>query len=432
VCSPGRWAAVVAFVCAAPSARALAADCEVSRYSPADQGRDAAVLEAGTLAANGRYADARAVYLWVLARRRDDAEALFGLARVDAWGGCWAIAEREYREVISEHPADSDVRAGYVDLLVWSGRLDEAEQVLRDGLAVDPASPGLVARAARFAFWRGDATQAVRLADEAERAAPDDGDLRAMRDRMFVGEARATVHVDDYPSGYTSLYTISTQVLERRGRFEVYGGAQLVGGPAQDGRYPLGVAYHPALGMTVGAEVAPGAPSHAIPDWSFKTWMLSPLAGRFDAFLAYSLWHYSHENELVQILNPSIGVALPRELRADVRGWISAVTVPGDQAAAGQTRVEGAAGAQLTWSATPRLDAAVTYTYGAEADTYGAGGAGAILVYQFLEYRSHLATAFVDLLLGRGGGIRPLVGVEYRMPAAITIWSFEVSAYGRW
>jgi hypothetical protein len=429
--------AVVLFLFILSPRTSRAADCAVSAYYPSARTRESALLEAGELASNGHWADSRAVYLWVLARHEDDGEALFGLARLDAWGACWSLSEAEYRRVLAAHPHDADVRAGYVDLLIWRGRIDEAEQLLSQG--IDSKAPSLLARSARFAYWRGDATTAVRLADEAERGAPDDGDLRAMRDRMFLGEARLTVHFDKYPAGYQDLFSVSTQVLQRTGRFEVYGGPQLLvryagsstmGSPppsggatttVTDGRYPLGLVYHPALGATVGGEVAPGAPSNAIPVFSLKGWVLSPIIDRFDGFFAYSLWYYT-SGEVVQIFNPSLGIALPHEFRLDLRGWIALANL---LAAQGQSEAVGAAGAQLGWSVTPRIDAGVTYTYGAEVDL-------SPTLSQLLAYRSHVATAFVDLLLGRRGGLRPLGGVAYRIEHAITIWSLEISAYGRW
>jgi tetratricopeptide (TPR) repeat protein len=410
---------------------ALAADCATSGYYPRARAREAALLEAGELAANGRWSDARAVYLWVLARHQEDPEALFGLARVDAWGGCWTLSESEYRRVLAAHPGDADVRAGYVDLLVWRGRLDEAERMLEGGAQGGQGenavkAPALLARAARFAYWRGDATTAVRLADDAERGAPDDGEVRAMRDRMFLGEARLTVHFDKYPAGYQNLLSLGTQILERTGRFEVYGGAQLLARyqgssttqTVVDGRYPFGASYHPALGATVGVEIAPGLPSNAIPDWSLKGWGMTPIAGPFDVFLAYSFWHYAGD-EIVQIVNPSLGVALPHELRLEVRGWIPVASLRG------QTKIVGAVGTLLSWSATPRLDAGVTYTYGAEVDRVPA-------LYQLLAFQSHAGAVFVDWLLGRHGGLRPLGGIEYRIEGAVVIGSLEISAYGRW
>ena len=132
---------------------AVAVDCSVSGYAVAARSRVAALLETGGLAANGRWPDARAGYLWVLARYPNDPEALAGLARVDAWGGCWALAEKEYAAVLTAHPEDADVRAGYADLLMWRGRGADAERVLAAGLALDSTAPPLLAREARFASW---------------------------------------------------------------------------------------------------------------------------------------------------------------------------------------------------------------------------------------------------------------------------------------
>jgi tetratricopeptide (TPR) repeat protein len=408
---------------------ARAADCGASAYYPSARTRESALVEGGELAANGRWADARAVYLWVLARHEDDAEALFGLARVDAWGGCWAIAESEYRRVLATHPGDADVRAGYVDLLVWRGRLDDAERVLAQGMTMGPkAPPALLARAARFAYWRGDAGTAVRLADEAERGAPDDADIKVARDRMFRGEARLTAHLDVYPSTYPSLVAVAGQALERLGRFEFSLGAQMLERlsasttkPVVDGRYPLGAVYHPAIGAALGVEIAPGAPANAIPDMAAKGFALVPILGPMDGLFSYSLWHYA-SGELVNIFNPSLGVALPAELRFEARTWISWVFLHG------QSQVESALGGELIWSPTPRVTAAATYTYGAEVDQ-------APTLYQLLEYRSHVAGGFADILFDRKGGVRPALTLERReggTSGVIWIESFEIGAYARW
>ena len=411
---------------------ASAADCTVSRYHPVARTREAALLEAGVLAATGHYSDARAVYLWVLARSQRDAEALFGIARVDSWGGCFALAEHEYQQVVGSHPEDSDVRAGYIDLLVWSRRLDEAERTLEVGLALEPSSASLLVRAARFAYWRGNATKAVDLADRAERAAPDDGDVRALRDRLFLVEGRVTAHVDAYPPGYQSLYSLAAQALARTGRFEIYGGAQALaryagasaGSLVVDGRYPLGVIYHPALGTALGAEVAVGAPAVAVPVLSLKASVLAPVYGPVDGSFAYLYWHYA-AGQVVHIFNPSVGIDLPHEFRLDLRAWISAVSLPEQGTTPGRSLVEPAVGAQLTYEATPRLTTGITYTYGAEVDQVPS-------LYALVTYRAHMGTAFADWLIARNGGVRPMVGTEYRLPMNIAIWSFEVSGYGRW
>lgn len=432
--------AVLGSLALASPARDARADCVVSGYALGAAGvaaartRDTALLEAGELAANGHWADARAVYLWMLARDGDDAEALFGLARVDAWGKCWAISEAEFRRVLALHPGDADVRAGYVDLLVWRGRTGEAQRVLGvDATGVAPASPALLARAAQFAYWRGDATTAIRLADEAERGAPDDGDVRAMRDRMFRGEARVTTRLDAYPGN--DLVSVGAQVLERTGLFELTGGVQVLGrfsadatAPIVDVRYPVDVAYHPALGVTLGVEIAPGAPAQAIPEVAARAWAIFPIVAVFDGSVAYSFWYFSG-GETVHIVNPSLGIALPNEVRLEGRAWISLAT------SGGRSLVEGAGGGLVTWSPSPRVSAGMTYTYGAEADAVAQVFPLSGSVDQFLEYRSHVAAAFADWRLDRFAGVRPVAGVERREDAAgnvVWITSIELGLYARW
>ncbi len=428
-------AVVMGFLACWPG-RAYALDCSVSAYATTSQTRDGAMLEAGGLASSGRWADARAVYLWVLARRENDPEALFGLARVDAWGGCWTLSENEYQSVLAAHPNDADVRAGYVDLLIWRGRTADAQRVLDEGLAIDAQSAQLLGKAAKFASWRGDAALAVELAAAAEKAAPEDRELRAMADRLFVGEARVITHLDVYPPGRQNVYATNAQVLQRLGRFELTAGAQLLdhygGGRSSvlDARYPFSLAYHPARGMMVGLELTPGAPANAIPHFALRAWALFPIVGPLDASFAYSFWEFDG-GESVNIFNPGVGIALPGEFRLDARSWISVVRLPSSGAQVAQTKAVGAAGLQLTWSATRRVDLSAAYTYGAEADP-NQTVAGQL---QLQASESHIATAFVDILLHRHFGVRPLAMLERLAGAsapALWIEACELGAYARW
>ncbi len=415
------------------SRSAAAADCAVSSYYPTAREVDPAIAEGDALVAKGRWADARAVYMWVLARSEESPDALYGLGRVDAWGGCRALAEKEFRQVLKGHPTNADVRAAYVDLLMWAHRIPEAESVLADGLALGPKEPGLLARAARFEFWRGNAAEAARLADEAEAVAPTDEELQDMRARMFLGEARLATHIDHYPPGYQDLFTVSATGLQHVGRFEISGGAEVLerfGGDVNaitDAQYPLSVAYHPAMGFTVGAEGTFGAPAHAIPRLALKTWALAPITGPVDATLGYWFWHYD-SGEIVHIFAPEVGIDLPAEVRLDLRGYVSVVTLPAAGGQPGQTQVAGAAGAQVTWSVTPRLDVGGIYTYGAEVDQ------GQTL-YQLQKVKAHVATGFADILLDRRFGLRPVVAVWRQSPDVGDVtWivSAELGAYTRW
>jgi tetratricopeptide (TPR) repeat protein len=418
---------------------ALAADargssCTVSDYVTAANDREAALLEAGSLASTGQWSDARAVYLWVLARHDGDPEALFGLARLDAWGGCYRLAEREFLGVLAGHPEDAEVRAGYVDLLLWEGQLDEAQIVLKRGLALDGSAPPLLQRAARLAYWSGDATEAVNLSDEAERVAPDDGDLRAERDRFFLGEARLTARVDRYPAAYQDLDTYGAQALQRIRRFDVYAGAEIVErAGAQmpaivDAHYPIGVAYHPSMGVTVGAEVEPGKPATAIADLALKAWVQAPVVHRLDAFLSYQHWHFSLSSEIVQILNPALGFALPGDVRLEARAWVSEVTLPSNGSLPGQSSIVGAGGFGLSWQALPRLGVGIAASYGAELDQNPT-------LLQLLNYKAYTVTGYADWLLNRHLGVRPTLGGSARVApdgTVIGILSVEVSAYVRW
>ncbi len=416
-------------------ATARASDCAASRYTAGATTRDAAILEAGQLAAAGRYADARAAYLDLLSRNEDDSEALYGLARVDAWQGCAMLAESEYTRVLVAHPRDADVRAGLVDLFVWNDRYDEASRMIDEGLALDPRSPALLARKARMLAWKGEAVEAARMADEAVSLAPDDGDLAAMRARMFVGEARVAGRLDLYPPGYQDLYALGGQVLGRVRRFELYGGIQALeryGGatsrPVLDARYPFGLLYHPALGVTLGAEIAPGLPANAIPDVAIKTFANVPVAHRTSAYLAYSFWHFGG-GELVNILNPSVEVTLPRDVRVTVRGWLSAVTLPRPSPQTADTKIAGALGPAAAWDVTPRVTVGAWYTYGTELDQNPA-------LFQLLAFRSHQVGTFGEVLFNRFQGVRPLVQVARReaTSSGVSIWtiSFELGAWLRW
>lgn len=424
------WAAGAAVLA---SGSAHGATCPASSYESRATSSDSALAEAHGLAAQRRWADARAIYLWLLARDDNDAGALFGLARIDAWEGCWALAEREYARLLAAHPPDADVRAAYADLLMWQGRFEEADRLLREGIARDPKAAALVGRMAKLIYWRGDVTRAIAAADDATRLAPDDADLRAVRDGMFSGEARLTGRLDRYPAGYDDLFLVAAQALERFRRFDVYAGAQLLkrygSAPSAplDARYPVGAAWHPGMEIAVGWEIAPGAPANAVPNVALKTWAIAPIAWRLSGFFAYAFWHY-RDDAVVHIANPALGFALPWELRLDLRAWVSSAAVPGQAAQAGDQKVAGAAGFHLAWASTPKLGLGAWYTYGAELDRNPA-------LFQLLSLRTHVLGAYGDFLLARDYGLRPSLGIARReAPNGIAIWipTAEVGAYLRW
>lgn len=408
--------------------------CAASQDDPEVGTRDGAMLEAGTLTSEKRYAEARARLLWVLARYPDDPEAVAALARVDAWEGCWKLAEQGYNKLVREHPNDADTRGGLIDLLMWDGRYDEGAKMIQGGLANDPGSATMIAKQARLKHWQGDETEAVRLADQAEAMSPEDGDIRAMRDRMFLGEARVAGRVDHYPSAFHDQYSLGGQVLQRIHRYEVYGGVQLLeryGGsgtaPSTDLRYPVGVVYHPALGVALGAELAIGAPAEAIPNVAARVGASAPITTRVAGSLSYSLWHYASE-QLVNLINPSVNVVLKDGISLDLRLWLAAVRAPATDKSPAQSDLAVSAGFQVSWSVHPRVDVAGGYTYGGQLELNPT-------IYQLLEAKSHTVFAVADILYDRKRGVRPLIGLERRaLPSGEVLWipSLEIGGYWRW
>src|ERR1035438_863495 len=294
------------------------------------------------------------------------------------------------------------------------------------------SAPSRAGRPARLLVGRRDRGAPPR------RRCRAGGALRAGRARLFLGEARATARLDRYPSPYQDLATVGAQVLQRIRRFDLYGGAEMVARLGQpsvvDAHYPVGLAFHPSTGVTFGGEIEPGAPARAIADVALKVWAQAPLTHRFDASLAYQFWHFSAGPELVHIFNPALGVALPDDLRLELRAWLSAATLltqptqATQPSGASSTGVTGAAGFQLSWRASARLDLGFACTYGAELDQNPA-------LLQLLAYRALVVNAYADRLFSRSWGLRPTLGIDRReAPGGTALWvpSVEVSAYTRW
>lgn len=428
-----RIAITAALVVLSLPPRAYASVCAAVGEIPPYRSRDSVLLSANADAAAGRFGAARAGYLWILARRPDDAEALYGLARVDAWEGCTALAESSYARALEAHPEDADLRAGFVDVLIWQGRYEEAERLLERGLARTPSSAPLLMRRARLAYWRGDAPAARALMDAAAASAPDDPDVAEARAQMFTTEARVTGRLDHYPSGYPDVYALGGQVLHRLRRFEVYGGAQVVRRTqtsstdgVTDVRYPVGILYHPGIGAALGLEVVPAAPARALPNVAIRGSALTPLTRYLGAFVSYSFWYFD-DGTTVHILNPSLGLTLPRDVRLDLRGWISALRVPAG-APGEQSKVGGAVGASVAVPVRRELEVGGWYTYGVQLDRNPA-------LLTILPIESHSAGAYGDVRIDPKKGLRPLVGIEYRnLPSGGSLWgaSFELGAYVRW
>src|SRR5262249_50399153 len=149
--------------------------------------------------------------------------------------------------------------------------------------------------AARLALFRGDATEARRYVSEAEALAPNDEEIRALADAIFIGQAGLDARAEIYPSGYPSVYTYGGAVLQRWRRFEFGLDSHVVqrsGGGTSiiDVRNTLGVGYHPGVGVLAGLELGYGINAVAIPRYAMKLSFSSTIAWRFTGSFAYSLW----------------------------------------------------------------------------------------------------------------------------------------------
>jgi tetratricopeptide (TPR) repeat protein len=386
--------------------------------------------EALKLAYARRYPDARALYLWLLARAPSDAEARAGLARVDAWDGCWGLAEREFREALSSHPEDSDVRAGLIDLFIWEKRWDEATRLIDDGLFLEHDSPALLLRRARLLHWGADDSEALDMVRDLQRRQPEDPELRALRDDLFVGQATVGARADAFPGRYPNIYTLDAQLVERWRKLEVSAAAHLVdwtggglGQPIVDGERSLRVAYHPAIGFTTAVEAGFGNPGVVLPRGEVAAEVAFPLYGRFTGVLDYAYWAFSG-GVSVHIFNPTLAYEATDDIEVAAHAWLVHVGV-------GTTGTGGFAdtwGAHVGWKATPRLRLLLYYTYGVQLDRDPT-------FVQLFNLRSHVVTGAADWLVTRDYGVRGLLGIERRAQdgvPSIVIGSVGGELYVRW
>lgn len=407
-----------------------AADCPVSSAQPTTPRPIPVLREAQKLAYAKRYPDARALYLWVLARAPSNAEARAGLARVDAWDGCWPLAEQEFREALSSHPEDSDVRVGLVDLFMWQKRWEEAGRLLDDGLFLEHDSAALLLRRARLLHWGSDDSEAMALVSDLERRVPADAEVRALRDDLFVGQATLGARIDAFPGGYPNIYMLDAQVLERWHKVEFALDSHLVdwtgGGlsqPIVDGERSLRVAYHPAIGFTTAIEAGFGNPGVVLPRAEVAAEVAFPLYGRLAGVFDYAYWAFSG-GVSVHILNPTLAYEATDEIELAAHAWIVHVGV-------GPTGTGGFAdtwGAHAGWKVTPRLRLLLYYTYGVQLDRDPT-------FVQLFTLRSHVVTAAADWLVTRDYGLRGSLGVERRAQEgvpSILIGSVGGEFYVRW
>jgi tetratricopeptide (TPR) repeat protein len=390
--------------------------------------------EAHAYTQRGDYEKARAMYLWLLARDPNNRDAQLALSHIDAWDDCFSQAEQRYHALLRSKPDDVEALAGLIDVLFWSDHWDEAGGVIDRGLHVAPDAPALWQRRARWLQWSGDRTGAVEAARHAETLAPDDPDIRLLRDRLFTGQARASVRADLYPNPYPSLYTADISALQYWKRLELGVDAQVIsriGGaeaqPIVDGLYTATGIYHAKAGTAAGLSLGFGAPARAIPAFTARGFLLLQIASRWSGYFAYSFWQY-HDHKSAHIFAPAISYALTDTFQVELRWWTSFLVLERPMASANTALVH-AVGARAMWRILTPWTLGLSYTYGPQLDTSPAR-------YEFLRLTSHVFGLFGDWLVQRDWGISPMIGFERRSstngsPVAL-IYSAELATYIRW
>jgi tetratricopeptide (TPR) repeat protein len=430
-----NWACtLVVCICALFASRARADVCAIASIAPDSNDPARAFAQARDYAQQGDYAKARAMYRWLLVRKPQDRDAALALARVDAWDDCFVQAEQRYRALLHDQPSDIEARVGLIDVLFWSERWDEAGRELEIGFSFTPQAAELWQRRARWLQWSGERPAAAAAAEHAQALAPDDPDIRMLRDRLFPGQARASLRIDAFPHAYPNLYTADIQALQYWKRFDLGVDAQLIsriGGseakPVVDGLYTASGAYHAKAGTAAGLSVGFGAPAHAIPAFTVRGWLSVQVASRWSGYLAYSFWQY-HNYKSAHIIAPTIGYALNDNVQLELRWWSSFLVLDPPTHSA-MTSPAHAGGGRVMWRILTPWILGISYTYGRQLDQSPAN-------YEFLRFNSHVLGAFADWTVARDWGVSPSLGFERRKAsssgAVVLIYSAEMASYIRW
>jgi len=448
-----RTYALAVVVCLAELAAApvSAAPCATARLAPQGHDRAHVLVEADAYVAALRYPEARAMFSWMLKHNPKDRDARFAVARLDAWERCFERAAVGYRALLKAAPTDLEARAGLADVLLWDARWDEARSVIDEGLRLEPARPELWLRRARLLLWSGDVVRAVAAADHAEELAPNDGDVRALRDGIFLGQLRAGLRADVFVGNYPNIYTSSLSGLQRWRAFDFLIDAQgidRIGGnephPILDGRYALGAIYRATSVFAAGLSLGFGAPHPVVPQYEAKASVWLSIGTRWTGSLSYALWHYHSDkipestldnveprapDKTAHIIAPSIAYALTDDLQLEARAWISGLRVQEPT----RTKWAVAAGVRAIWHALTPLRLMPSYTYGPQFDQTPGSPA-------LLGLDSHVFGLAADWLVVRHWGLVPALGYEHRLTKgqgatkghSVEIFSAELSSYVRW
>ena len=381
----------------------------------------------------GRTVLARRHLTELLRRDPSDDEARASLARLDAREGRVREAEDGFREVLHRHPDDAEVRAGLVDLLLWNGRWSEAEIEIARGLdRRDDA--GLWTRRARLAHWRGDEHEALAAVRRAQHLAPDDSDVGAMADQIYVGELRVVPATEQFPPGYADSWggRFALTLRQERAVFvvqseQVVRGAGLGPSAHYNGFYTVSAFRPITRWLQFGLELGFGAPVTSFPRWLGRGVLVLPLLGPLSASLTYSALAYPR-NRIVHSLAPVLSVPVGDELRVDVIYWLDVLAIPTDAGLPGTTEVLHALGVQIVWRVGPRVELATLWSRGTGLDEVADLPTRLSIDTQSLRIT-------LDALLGGGAGIRPAYRVEARRDdrgVVVPIHRVELGAYSRW
>lgn len=424
-----------ALLCLGLARRVHADDAScTSTPARAPQSTDTATLldQAKAYATQGDYVRARKLYASILARKPDDRDARLGLARNDAWAQCYTHAMEGYRGLLRKNPEDAEARAGLIDVLLWQDRRADAERELSQGLALSQNSAELWQRRAILSLRNDDRQRALAASERALSIAPNDPELRALRQRMYMSMVRTSLRIDAFPADYPNLYRATLQLWHRIGRVELSADALFqdrAGGalkaPIVDGLYTFGAAYHTGPVATFGVNLGVGAPARSLPRYLARVWLSSNFASRWSAGLSYALWSYGAD-KTAHIVAPSVAFEPNDDWRFELRGWATWLRVH-DDVNGGQVASVFAVGVNVGHLLTRGVRLVTAYTYGPQLDHV-------VLSPDFVRIVSHVLALSADLALGDGLGLQPIVGIEHRQirERAQWIWSAELGAYMRW
>lgn len=394
---------------------ALNASCTAKARPAAAPGsvhREAALQDARQAALDGDFDESRRIYGELLERNARDDEARAGRARVHAWSGEYERAEKLYRDILARHPGDDDVRAGLFNVLVWDHRWNDAERLLDEAPKQD--TPGLLALRARLLHADGNVTRARALIEKAERLAPNDADIRALRYRMYTRSARMTTRGLVFRNGSPALgqvdVSLSQSIHRLRLSFDTEQGGRpmsLSGDWAYGATYGGGAHLTFAPGLSFGAEAAFGAPANAVPVVRVRSQFTLPFRPWLSSSLAYTFRRFADAVE-THGASPSVGLTLRGELRIDATYWLTHVRLR-DREDEASSRWIHSVGVSVGRTVLPWLDVRGGYAHGAEAERLPA-------VFQLLDLVND--SFFVGARMTPVGffSIEPLYGLALRGP----------------